>query len=152
MSRILCKQGGSLLLKKVGIGCGAFVAIIVVIVIIVSVAGDGGDNEAVPSLQLLETINVRDIWADYENNETQANNTYKGDRWLAVKLDDITKIESGGKVRMDMDGYGSEYIELDFKNDDDVFTLKAGDSVVVICQLYGFQSNAHLEFDNCRWP
>ena len=145
---------GFLLLKKIGIGCGALVAIVVVIVVIVSVAGsgNGGDTDEAPSIELLETINARDIWADYENNETRANNTYKGDRWLAVELDAITKIESGGKVRMDMDEFGFAHVELDFKNDEDVLDLNAGDSVVAICKLYGFQLDSFLEFDDCMWP
>ena len=51
-----------------------------------------------------------------------------------------------------MDEFGWEHIELDFKNDDDVFDLNRGDSIVAICKLSGFELDSWLNFKDYRYP
>ena len=142
------------MLKKIGIGCGAFVGIIILIAVIVAIAGGGGGDEyssdeadATPP----PFVNAQAIWREYESNETRANNPYKN-IWLRVQLDTISKVESGGKVQMYMDSSGFNHIELDFKHDDDVLELNPGQSVTAICKLSGFELDSWLNFRDCRFP
>lgn len=145
------------MLKKVGIGCGGLVAIIVVIAIIIAVAG-GGNGGSQSTNQVDEMpptppplVNAREIWREYEENETRANNEWKG-IWLRVQLDTIDEIESGGKVQMYMDSAGFKHIEFDFDNDNDVVRLNRGESITAICRLSGFELDSWLNFKNCRFP
>ena len=95
-----------------------------------------------------DPIDAMDIWWDYESNEPRANETWKG-RWLYLKLPSADTIETGGKVRMEMDPYGLNYIEFDFKDDDEVLRIERFDSVVATCQLRGLQLNLWLWFSGC---
>ena len=145
------------MLKKIGIGLLVLFGIIIVIIIIVAVIGGGGESsttssdsgESAPTPPPL--INAMTVWREYESNETRANQLYK-QGWLTVQLDNITKIESGGDVRMDVDSFGFNYISLDFKNDNDVLDLNPGQSITAVCKLSGFQLDSWLNFKDCRFP
>ena len=146
------QQGGFILLKKLGIGCGGLLAVIIVIAVIVMVSnsGNGGgspEDTATPAL----AVDATQVWSDYQANETRANERYK-EKWLQVTLPTISEIESDGKVRMDVDEFGFNHIELDFRDDSDVIDLSPGRPITAVCQLNGFQLDSWLEFDNCRWP
>lgn len=103
------------------------------------------------ALEPAETVNARDIWNDYQENETRANKEWK-DKKLLISLGRISSIEEGGKVLKDMDSIGFSHIELDFRNDDDVLDLSRGDTVIAVCELRGFQLDTWLEFYRCEWP
>ena len=144
------QQGGFILLKKLGIGCGGLLAVIIVIAVIVSISGGGGgdsEDTAAPPL----AVDATTIWNDYQANETRANERYK-DKWLQVALPIISEIESDGKVRMNMDEFGFNHIELDFRDDSDVIDLSPGRPITAVCQLSGFELDSWLNFHNCRWP
>ena len=144
------QQGGFILLKKLGIGCGGLLAVIIVIAIIASLSGGGGDSSedaATPPLP----VDATQVWSDYQANETRANERYK-EKWLQVTLPIISEIESDGKVRMNMDEFGFNHIELDFRDDSDVIDLSPGRPITAVCQLSGFELDSWLNFHNCRWP
>ena len=71
---------------------------------------------------------------------------------MTLRVGPIDEIEAGGKVRVYMDSVGWNYIELDFKNDDDVIALDIGDTVVAICKLSGFELDSWLNFKDCKYP
>ena len=50
-----------------------------------------------------------------------------------------------------MDTLGWNHIELDFKNDNDVFDLNRGDTIVAVCKLDGFDLDSWLNFKDCRF-
>ena len=93
--------------------------------------------------------NALEIWEDYQTNETRANSLHKG-KWFRIKLELISEIESDGRVLMHTNTYGTDYIELDFKNDEDVLHLRQGQSLVAICKLSGFDLDSWLRFEKCR--
>ena len=143
--------------KKLAIGCGGLIGVVILIVVIIAVVGGGSDSGSQGAGQSGSVpptppplYNVYQIWDDFEANETRANKMYKG-IWLTVQLDQITKIESGGKVQMDMDSIGWSHVELDFRNDDDVLHLDPGQSITAICKLSGFELDAWLNFKDCRF-
>ena len=150
----LVQQGGFVLLKKLGIGCGGLLAVIIVIVVIAIASGGGGGNGGgSPSVSETppQVVNPTQVWNEFAENETRANERYKG-KWLQVTLPTISKIESNGRVQMEVDEFGFNHIELDFRNDSDVIDLNPGQSITAVCQLDGFQLDSWLEFDDCRWP
>ena len=148
-------------LKWAGIGCGGLITLIVVGIVLGVVFGgrstDENDSASIvlsttaPSPTPLVSVNPRVIWDDYLANETRANSTWKGD-WLALRLESIDEIEDGGRVLKYMGEFGWDYIELDFKNDDDVIHLNIGDTVVAICKLSGFELDSWLNFKDCKYP
>ena len=69
-----------------------------------------------------QPVNVMDIWSDYEINEERANVTWKG-RWLYLRMGSIDKIDSGGKVQMNLDGFGLKTVVFDFADDSEVVPL-----------------------------
>ena len=150
-------------MKKIFIGCGGLLGVLILIIVIVAVATGGSGSEpresapptrsgsepreSAPPTRLYDVI---EIWNEYEANETRANQTYKG-IWLTLRMERISKIESGGRVQMDVDTFGWNHIEFDFKNDDDVLPLNPGQSVTAICKLWGFQMDSWLNFRDCRF-
>ena len=155
MTRIRCNKGAFVLLKKLGIGCGGLLAVIIVIVIIVSVSSSGGGNGGggAPAVTVTppQVVDPMQVWNDFAENETRANERYKG-KWLQVTLSSISKIEDNGRVQMNVDEFGFNHIELDFRDDSDVIDLNPGQSITAVCKLYGFQLDSWLEFNECRWP
>ena len=148
------QQGGFVLLKKLGIGCGGLLAVIIVIVVIAIASSGGGGNGGGGSPAVTVTpplvVDPVQLWNEFQANETRANEQYKG-KWLQVTLPTISEIESNGRVQMDMDEVG-DHIELDFRVDSDVIELNPGQSITAVCQLDGFQLDSWLEFNECRWP
>ena len=111
------QQGGFVLLKKLGIGCGGLLAVIIVIVVIAIASSGGGGNGGGGSPAVTVTpplvVDPVQLWNEFQANETRANEQYKG-KWLQVTLPTISEIESNGRVQMDMDEVG-DHIELDFR-------------------------------------
>ena len=155
-------------LKWGGIGCGGLIALVIIGIVLGAIFGGGaGDEDSGPvvvsattpsptstiiaSPTPLALIDPRRIWDDYLSNETRANRTWKGD-WLALKMGPIDEIEDDGRVLMYVDGSVWNYIELDFKNDDDVIELNRGDTVIAICKLSGFELDSWLNFKDCKYP
>ena len=147
------QQGGFILLKKLGIGCGGLLAVIIVIAVIVMVSSSGGNGGGSPEEAATPplAVDATTVWDDYQANETRANAQYK-EKWLQVTLPTISEIESDGKVRMDVDEFGFNHIELDFRDDSDVIDLSPGRPITAVCQLSGFELDSWLNFHNCRWP
>ncbi len=142
-------------LKWGGIGCGGLVALVVFMIVLGAIFGGNGEENENPdsssSPTQLTPIDPLVIWNDYLRNETRANNTWKGE-WLALRVGPIDEIEDGGKVRVYMDEIGWDHIELDFKNDIDVFDLDIGDTVIAICKLSGFELDSWLNFKDYSYP
>ena len=137
-------------MKKILIGCGGLLGVLILIIVIVAVATGGSGTEPRESAPPTRLYDVIEIWNEFEANETRANKTYKG-IWLTLRMERISKIESGGRVQMDVDTLGGNHIEFDFKNDDDVVPLNPGQSVTAICKLSGFVLDSWLNFRDCRF-
>lgn len=120
-----------------------------IIYIIIPTIRDWYDDRNAQELTMARQTDALEIWEDYQTNETRANSLHKG-KWFRIKLEHISEIESGGRVRMHKNTYGSDYIELDFKNDEDVLHLRQGQSLVAICKLSGFDLDSWLRFEKCR--
>ena len=98
-----------------------------------------------------EPVSVVKIWFDYEDNEPRANEVWKG-RWLYLSMNPVDQIETGGKLRMYMDQFQLNHIEMDFKEDDQVLAVDRGDSVNAMCKLRGMQLGLWLQFNECHLP
>ena len=95
-----------------------------------------------------QPISVADIWWDYESNEARANETWK-DRWLYLYMPTVDKVEDDGKVRYNMDGFGLQYIQMEFKDESEALSINRGDSVTASCLLDGFILDTWLWFVGC---
>ena len=90
-----------------------------------------------------QPISVADIWWDYESNEARANETWK-DSWLYLYMPRVDKVEAVGKVRYNMDGFGLQYIQMDFRDESEALSINMADSVTASCLLDGFILNTWL--------
>ena len=94
-------------------------------------------------------VRADQIMSTYMSNEVKANATYKG-QWFTVTAGPITKVESGGQVKVQIRTLLS--MTLDFADDSDVIELNPGDQITAVCLVKGFFLNMDLLFDGCKWP
>lgn len=152
-------EWGNVAVARMGGGSGKLVALIalgillslsVLIALVITLSSNGGTGSSPASVPATPepavVVNAEQIWNDYLINETAANLNWKGKR-LLVTLDAIGEIESGGRVRKDVEG---GYIELDFTVDADVIDLTPGESVRGNCKLDGFELDSWLKFSDCK--
>ena len=102
---------------------------------------NGGNPEEVAQVNAIAILN------SYQSNETLADKQYKG-KWFRVRLENVDKIEAGGKVKKRTDSFDD--IVLDFRDDNDVLKLRPGQSMEAFCKLSRYEWG-DLQFRYCRW-
>lgn len=89
------------------------------------------------------------VYMDYQNNETRANEKYKG-KWVTAEMGWIDRIDDGGRVLMNADQYGWNQIQFDFKDDREAARLNRGETVTAVCKIQGLVWDSLLAFNDCR--
>ena len=79
---------------------------------------------------------LTDIWREYEDNTTRANATLTG-TYVAVSLSEITRIEADGKIRLVVDEWNFEEVNLYIKEPREIIPLNPGDSITAVCKIRG---------------
>ena len=147
------------MLKKVGIGCGALIAIVVVIIVIAAIAGGGGDDEAQrPDVSPTPvptpiTVTAKQIYEDYESNEVVAKAKYEGN-WALITgtISSITEAGSKYDVKLETDeiiSFSHIVCKIDKEHEAEVLSLAAEQTVAVLGRIKG-KSIVDIDVEDCR--
>lgn len=141
-------------MKDFLMGCATLLVILViafVILLVVFSQCDPFGGSQTPSVPPTPPpwVDAMTVYLDYQENETRANDNYKG-RWVTAEMGWIDRIDDGGKVLMNADQYGWNQIQFDFKDDREAARLNRGETVTAICKVQGLVWDSLLVFKDCR--